>query len=85
MAVRPPERQAEQPDNPGSFVSWLPDGMLNIVSGGPVDDDRTLSQDVSYGWLLWVDEAGVVQEQAGGPSGDRTPIAGLPEALAADW
>jgi hypothetical protein len=74
-----------KPDNPGAFVSWTSDGTLTISSGGPVEDDRGLSQDVSYGWLLWVDEAGVVREQAGMESGDRPPVAGLPEALAADW
>jgi hypothetical protein len=74
-----------KPDDPGSFVSWTPQGVLNLSSGEPVDDDRSLSQDVTYGWLLWVDEAGVVREQAGHESGDRTPVAGLPEALVADW
>jgi hypothetical protein len=74
-----------KPDNPGSFVSWTPDGRLTISSGGPVDDDRDLSQDASYGWLLWVDEAGVVREQAGFESSERSPIDGLPEALVADW
>jgi hypothetical protein len=79
--------RAEQgkPDNPGSFVSWTPDGILNTVAGGPVDDDRALSQDASYQWILWVDEAGVVRQQAGHEASDRTPIDGLPPALAADW
>ena len=36
-------------------------------------------------WLLWVDEAGVVREQAGFESGELPPIEGLPEALVADW
>jgi hypothetical protein len=74
-----------KPDNAGSFVSWLPDGTPNIVSGGPVADDRSLSQDRSYTWILWVDEEGVVRQQEGFESSDRTPIEGLPEALAADW
>lgn len=74
-----------KPDNPGSFVSWTPDGTLNISSGNPIEDDRSLSQDASYRWLLWVDEEGVVREQAGHESGDRTVIVGLPEALVADW
>jgi hypothetical protein len=79
--------RAEQgkPDNPGSFVAWMPDGISNTFSGGPVDDDRSLSQDASYRWLLWVDEEGVVREQAGFESADRPPIDGLPEALVADW
>jgi hypothetical protein len=74
-----------KPENPGSFVSWLPDGTPNIVSGGPAADDRSLSQDRSYTWILWVDEEGVVREQDGFEPSDRTPIEGLPEALAADW
>jgi FtsX extracellular domain len=74
-----------EPAHPGSFVSWTPDGTLNISSGGPVDDDRGLSQDASYRWLLWVDEEGVVRQQAGHESGDRTILTDLPEALAADW
>jgi len=74
-----------KPDNPGSFVSWTPDGVLVMGSGEPVEDDRTLSQDLSYQWLLWVDEGGVVREQAFIGSGDRTPINGLPGALVADW
>jgi hypothetical protein len=78
-------RDLGKPDNPGSFVSWTPDGTLSVSSGGPVDDDRALSQDASYRWLLWVDEAGVLREQAGHESGDRTVITGAPEALAADW
>jgi hypothetical protein len=73
-----------KPENPGSFVSWTPEGMLTISSGGPVDDDRQLSQDTSYRWLLWVDEQGRVLSQAGHGSGDRTPL-DLPAALAADW
>ncbi len=64
---------------------WTPDGILSTVSGGPVADDRGLSQDRSYRWLLWIDEAGVVREQAGFEAPDRTPIAGLPAAIAADW
>jgi hypothetical protein len=78
-------RDTGKPDDPGSFVSWTPDGTLSVSSGGPVDDDRSLSQDASYRWLLWVDEAGVVREQAGHESGDRTVITGLPEGRAADW
>jgi hypothetical protein len=74
-----------KPDNPGSFVSWTPDGMLNIAFGGPVDDDRSLSQDASYRWLLWVDESGVIREQAGHESSERDPIRALPRAIAADW
>lgn len=73
-----------KPDNPGAFASWAPDGTLTISSGGPIDDDRALSQDRSYHWMLWVDEAGVVREQAH-QSGDRTPLPGLPKAIAADW
>ncbi len=74
-----------KPDNPGAFASWTPDGTLTISGGGSVADDRSLSQDRSYGWLLWVDEAGVVRQQAGQESGDRPPIDRLPKALAADW
>lgn len=74
-----------KPDNPGSFASWTPDGTLDISSGDPVEDDRSLSQDASHRWLLWVDEEGVVRAQDGHQSGDRTVIVGLPEALAADW
>lgn len=74
-----------KPDNPGAFVSWTSDGTPTISSGGPVDDDRWLSQDVSYRWLLWVDEEGVVREQAGFESSDRRILEGLPEAIAADW
>jgi hypothetical protein len=74
-----------KPDNPGWFASWTPDGTLSASSGDPIADDRSLSQDASYRWLLWVDEGGVVRVQAGHESGDRTPIAGLPEALTADW
>jgi hypothetical protein len=74
-----------KPDNPGWFVSWSPDGMPTTSSGRPIEDDRSLSQDSTYRWLLWVDESGVVREQAGQESGDRTPIVGLPEALTADW
>ena len=74
-----------KPDNSGSFVAWTPEGTLSISSGGPIDDDRSLSQDASYHWLLWVDEAGVVREQAGHESSERTPISGVPEAIAADW
>lgn len=74
-----------KPENPGSFVSWQPDGTSVISSGEPIDDERGLSQDTTYNWLLWVDEQGVVREQDGHVSGDRTPIDGLPKALAADW
>jgi hypothetical protein len=74
-----------KPENPGSFVSWTPGGMLVISSGGPVDDDRGLAQDASYGWLLWVDEAGIVRAQAGHESSALDPVPGAPEALAADW
>ena len=59
--------------------------MLVVSSGGPVDDDRSLSQDTGYHWLLWVDQDGVVLVQAGHESSARTPVAGLPEALVADW
>ncbi len=74
-----------KPDNPGTFVSWAADGTLSISSGDPVDDDLAMRQDASYEWILWVDEAGVIQEQHGHESADRVPIDGLPEALAADW
>jgi hypothetical protein len=78
-------RDMGKPDNPGWFVSWTPEDMPTISSGDPIADDRSLSQDATYGWLLWVDEAGVVRQQAGHESGDRTPITVLPEALTADW
>jgi hypothetical protein len=78
-------RDTGKPDNPGSFVSWTADGTLTVSSGGPIEDDRSLSQDRSYEWLLWVDEVGVVRQQAGHESGDRTPVNGLPETLTADW
>ena len=78
--------------SPGLVVSWTPEGTLNISRGTPIADERSLAQDGSYRWLLWVDEGGVVREQAGHESGGRTPIPGLPEALAsgpgsiaADW
>ena len=74
-----------KPETLGSFVSWMPDGTPVTSSGGPIDDERSLSLDGSYTWLLWVGEEGVVREQDGHESGDRLPIAGLPEALAADW
>ena len=73
-----------KPITEGSFVSWTPGGTIVASSGGPVDDDRGLSQDRSYRWLLWVDEANVVRQQAG-ESGDRPPIPELPKAFAADW
>lgn len=74
-----------KPDNPGWFVMWMPDGMPVTSQGDPIADDRGRSQDGSYQWILWVDEEGVVKEQAGFQSGDVTPIPGLPRALAADW
>ena len=63
-----------------------PTGCSTIGSGGPVDDDRTPQP----GRLLRAGSSGstrrgVVREQAGFESGDRPPIEGLPEALAADW
>jgi hypothetical protein len=75
-----------KPDNPGSFVAWSPDGVVTTISGGgSVDSSRSLAQDTSYRWLLWVDAEGVVREQAGLSSGELPAIAGLPEALSADW
>ena len=74
-----------KPENPGSFISWMPDGTPVTSSGGPIDDERSLSLNATYTWLLWVDEEGVVREQDGHETGDRLPIAGLPEAIAADW
>ena len=82
-ALRP--KDMGKPDNPGLFVSWTSEGTPNISHGTPLADERSLSHDGSYHWLLWVDEEGVVREQAVHESGDRTPIPGLPEALAADW
>lgn len=74
-----------KPSTPGAFASFTPDGTRTISSGGPVDDDRSRSDDVSRQWILWVDQDGTVLEQAGHESGDRTPIEGLPKAIAADW
>jgi hypothetical protein len=71
-------------DNPGWFASWTPDGVLVISDGDPVADDLGLSQDTTFRWLLWVDEAGVVLEQAGHEGSARPPI-DAPEAIAADW
>lgn len=79
------ELEMGKPENPGWFVLWMPDGMPMLFNGDPVADDRYLSQDPSHQWILWVDEEGVVKEQAGFETGDVTPIRGLPEALAADW
>lgn len=79
------ESDMGKPDNPGWFALWMPDNTLNISAGEPIEDDRGRSQDASYDWILWVDEEGVVKEQAGFETGDVTPIPGLPEALAADW
>lgn len=73
-----------KPITEGSFVSWTPDGTI-VASSGSVDDDRGLSQDRSYRWLLWVDEANVIRQQEGFESGTRDPIPGLPKAFAADW
>lgn len=73
-----------KPDNPGSFVSWRPDGTLTTIGGDAVAEDRSLSHDRSYRWLLWVDREGTVREEQL-ESGDPTPIEGLPPALAADW
>jgi hypothetical protein len=75
-----------KPDNPGIFVAWAPDGVMTTVSGGgSVDSSRSLSQDASYEWLLWVDSEGVMREQAGLSSGELPAIPGVPEALTADW
>lgn len=52
---------------------------------GVWDDDRSVSQDVSYEWALAVDQDGVVVEQHGFTEGVITPVPGLPAALAADW
>jgi hypothetical protein len=60
-------------------------GVTTISAGGSVDRNRSLSQDASYQWLLWVDDQGVVREQAGLESGELPAIPGLPAALAADW
>jgi hypothetical protein len=79
------ESDMGKPDNPGRFALWMPDNTLNVSDGDPIADDRGRAQDASYEWILWVDEEGVVKEQAGFESGDITPIAGLPRALAADW
>ncbi|MFP5254358.1 MAG: TolB family protein [Acidimicrobiia bacterium] len=78
------EADMGKPDNPGWFVLWNPDGMPVTFDGDPVADDRGRSQDASYGWILWIDEEGVVSE-TGFEYGDVTPIPGLPEAIAADW
>jgi hypothetical protein len=75
-----------KPENPGQFVAWSPEGVsVTISGGGSVDSSRSLAQDDSYRWLIWVDSEGVVREQAGVESGELPAIAGLPEALAADW
>jgi len=74
-----------KPDNPASFVSWTPDGTLVRSSGGPVDGERSLSQDSTYEWLLWVDEEGAVLGQDGHESSARPPVEGVPQALDADW
>lgn len=59
-------------------LAWSSDGsQLGYVIG--TGEDRT------YGYLLWIDERGVVHAQAGCESGEREPVSGLPEALAADW
>jgi dipeptidyl aminopeptidase/acylaminoacyl peptidase len=76
---------AGKPTTHGRFATWLPDGMLNVVAGDAVINTRSISQDPSYQWILWVDGDGVVREQAGAQSSDRTPISGLPTALSADW
>lgn len=78
------EADMGKPDNPGWFVLWNPDGMPVTFDGDPVADDRGLSQDRSFEWLLFVDEAGVVN--AGRfDTGDIPPVTGLPRAIAADW
>ena len=75
-----------KPDNPGSFVAWDPNGTLTTISGGgSTSSSRSLGQDVSYQWLLWVDRDGVVREQASLHSGELPAIADVPEALSADW
>ena len=75
-----------KPDNPGPFVAWTADGVPTTISGGgSVSSYRSLAQDGSYRWLLWVDGEGVVREQAGLESGELPEITGLPEALSADW
>lgn len=73
-----------KPDIPGWFAAWSADGMPEVVSGDPIADDRSLAQDRSYEWRLWVDEDGVVRAQAPGGS-DRFPLEGVPKALVADW
>ena len=75
-----------KPDNPGRFVAWTPDGDADHHQRRRLGRlDRSLSQDASYERLLWVDGEGVVREQAGLSSGELPAIAGVPEALAADW
>jgi hypothetical protein len=74
-----------KPDDPGWFATWLPDGMPNTVSGEPVADDRSLHQDRTYEWSLWVDQDGTLLAQGPGVTGDRIPLEGLPPALVADW
>jgi hypothetical protein len=74
-----------KPDNPGWFATWLPDGTPNTVSGEPVADDRSLNQDRTYEWSLWVDQDGTLLGQGPGVAGDRIPLEGLPPALVADW
>jgi hypothetical protein len=75
-----------RPDNAGRFLAWDPNGRLTTVGGGgSTDSYRSLSQDVSFAWLLWVDGEGVVREQASLHSGELPAIAGLPKALTADW
>src|SRR3546814_56843 len=58
-----------KPDNPGSFVSWNPDGMLNIISGEPVDGERSHSQDISNEWLHRVDGEGSGRGEGRGKGG----------------
>lgn len=74
-----------KPDNPGWFATWLPDGMPNTVSGEPVADDRSLNQDRTYQWSLWVDQDGTLLAQGPGVTGDRIALEGMPTALVADW
>ena len=74
-----------KPDNPGWFAAWNADGVPETVLGDPISDDRSLAQDRSYEWRLWVDQDGTLLAQGPGATGDRTPLDGLPKALVADW
>jgi hypothetical protein len=69
------------------FALWEtePGNAWTGIGSEMAGDARSMSQDVSYDWVIAVDQDGVVTEQHGFTNGVITPIPDIPRALAADW